>query len=102
MAKKRYSVDAVSGVATLRVSPDVSQFTIVEGSASGNATITVRVDDSDAFEALYDGDGDGAALSFAISGTTTHVISKTVTAPRFIAIKATSSNSGDTFTLSAR
>ena len=101
MAKRRNSADSVSGVATVRCNPTVVQFTVIPDSgASGTATVEVRVEDSDQFETLYDSNGD--ALSWTLSATRTHTLNKDGKAPKIAAIRVTSDNSGDDFTVAWR
>jgi hypothetical protein len=99
MAKRRNEAESASGIATVRCDPGrVTQFSVIETSASGDASVEVRTEDSDDFETLYDSDGN--ALSFSISGTVTHTLSPVVM--KIAAIRVTSSNSGDSFVVSWR
>ena len=102
MAKRRNSADAASGVAEVRCNPTVAQFTIIPDSASGTASVEVRVEDSDDFETLFD--NDGGAISYDLSGgVKTYVLREGGgTAPKIAAIKVSSDNSSDTFTVAWR
>lgn len=81
---------SASGVATaeqVRQTNPFIQVSLKDASGSGTATITVRPDGSRTFESVVDGTIDvGAPTSLTIQGFVN-------------AVKATSDNTGDTFTL---
>jgi hypothetical protein len=91
MFSHQTKVDSSSGVATatqVRQSGDRFQVSLLNATGSGTVTITVRPGSKiDAFESITDG-------TISVSNPTTlYVIGKVN------AVKATSSNSGDSFTL---
>lgn len=94
------SAIAVSGVATVEDKfPGASiQFTVVPISASGTGTVVAKPDaTTDAaagFEPVYD--SEGVALTVDLSSQSTHTI-----VGKFEAVRITSSNTADTFSLVA-
>lgn len=103
MARKMASAEASSGVATLRINPDMHQITVIpDSAASGTATMEAQVPESDDYETVYD--SDGTALSWDLSGgVKTHILSHGGGSyPKFKRIKVTSDNSSDGFEVTAR
>lgn len=89
-------VSSEGGIATVDVprGSGAIQFSVNPSSSSGDGSVTAKCFGGDDFEVVYDSDGNAISIDLS-DGTVTHTLTGV-----FRAIRVTSSNSADSFSLS--